>query len=258
MNQPFFLNVLKKHDILCLQETHVSQEEVIPQIEGYDTIPHCRNISGNNRFFGGMLIYIKTCIKNGVKVGRNFDEDALEVTLLKQFFGLRRDTKFLFTYVSPINSPHTKSKTEHILEKIETRFIDDEGGVIMGDLNGKTKKDEDFVRDNHDKHSPINNSSCYTRDSLPLSRQNMDEHIVDEQGKLILALCKNSGLRILNGRTPGDLKGSLTRYPSKLTDNPSTIDYALCSEHLTEDIMSFSVFPFNGLSDHCCISLTIK
>ena len=86
----------------------------------------------------------------------------------------------------------------------------------------------------------------------------MDEHIVDEQGKLILALCKNSGLRILNGRTTGDLKGCLTRYPSKLADNPSTIDYALCSELLTEGVMSFSVLPFNGLSDHCCLSLTIK
>ena len=86
-----------------------------------------------------MLVYIKTCIKNGVKVGCSFDEDALEVTLLKKFFGLRRDTKFLFTYASPLNSPHTRSKTEHILPKIETKFIDDQGSIIMGDLNGKTK-----------------------------------------------------------------------------------------------------------------------
>ena len=128
----------------------------------------------------------------------------------------------------------------------------------MGDLNGRTKTEEDFVRDIHDEHSPINYTSCYTRDSPPLCRQNMDEHTTDEQGKLILALCKSSSLRILNGRTPGDLEGSLTRYPSNLTDNPSTIDYALCSEYLIKDVLSFSVLPFNGLSDHCCISLTVS
>ena len=98
LNQPFIQDVLNKHDILCLQETHLSQDEVIPKIEGYNTIPHCRQISSNNRFFGGILIF-KTCIRNGIKIGKSFDEDALEVTLLKSFFGLREDIKILFTYM---------------------------------------------------------------------------------------------------------------------------------------------------------------
>ena len=54
----------------------------------------------------------------------------------------------------------------------------------MGDLNGRTNTDEDFVRDEHDNHSPINDTSCYTRDSSPLSRKNMDERTIDEQGKI--------------------------------------------------------------------------
>ena len=128
----------------------------------------------------------------------------------------------------------------------------------MGDLNGRTKMDEDFVRDKHDKHSPINDTSFYTRDLFSPSRQNMDKHPIDDQGKLILALCKSSALRILNGRTPGDAKGNFTRYPFNLTDNPSTIDYTLCSENLIKEVMSFFVLPFNGLSDHCCMSLTVK
>ena len=258
LDQPFFLEILKKHDILCLQETHLSQDEIIPQIEGYTTTPHCRKISGNNRYFGGILIFIKTSIKNGVKIGNKFDEDAIEVTLLKNFFGLCKDVKLLFTYGSPINSPYTKTRTANILDKIETQYIDDGGNfLIMGDLNGRTKRGEDFVRDNTDKHSPIN-MPFYTKDSYLLNRQNMDEHTIDEQGKLILGLCKSSALRILNGRTSGDENGKYTRYPSNLTDKPSVIDYALCSEPLFEGVKSFSVLPFTGLSDHCCISLNIK
>ena len=256
--QPFFHEVLKKHDIMCLQETHIPQDETIPKIDGYETIPHCRKISANHRFFGGILVFVKTCIKNGIKVGRNFDDDVLEITLLKNYFGLCKDTKLLFTYASPINSPYTVSKAEHILEKIETRYIDDEGNtIIMGDLNGRTKTDDDFVRDKNDKHSPIN-VSYYTKDEILQCRHNLDAHTIDEQGKIILGLCKNSDLRILNGRTPGDENGSFTRYPSNLAENPSTIDYALCSESLIDIVQSFSVLPFTGLSDHCCISLKIK
>ena len=128
----------------------------------------------------------------------------------------------------------------------------------MGDLNGRTRTDEGFVGYKDDKHSPINNVILYSKDQSQLSRANLDEHVVDEQGKLILALCKNSSMRILNGRTPGDMEGNFTRYPSNLNEKPSTIDYALCSETLIKEVTSFSVLPFCGLSDHCCISLTMK
>ena len=145
LDQPFFLEVLKKHDILCLQETHLSQDEVIPNIYGYDAIPHCRKISGNNRYFRGFLIFVKTCIRNGINIGRNFDVDTLEITFLKNFFGLRKDIKFLFAYASPIDSPYTRTRTHNVLDKIETQYIVDGGNhIIMGDLNGKTKTDEDF------------------------------------------------------------------------------------------------------------------
>ena len=65
LTQPFFLEVLKAHDILCLQETHIPQDETIPNIEGYKSTPHCREISGNYRFFGGILVFIKSSIKMG-------------------------------------------------------------------------------------------------------------------------------------------------------------------------------------------------
>ena len=242
---------------MCLQETHLSQDDIIPEATGYVPIPHCRVKSKNNRYFGGMIIYIKASIRNGTNIRRTFDEDAFEVTLLKNFFGLRNDIKLLFTYASPINSCYTKARATNILDKIETHFID--GGnnfIVIGDLNGRTKLGDDFVRDNSDNYSPIN-VPFYTKDTC-LNRKNLDNHTIDQQGKLILNVCKSSALRILNGRTPGDMSGKFTRYPMNLADNPSVIDYALCSESLLKEITSFLVLPFNGMSDHCCISLKIK
>ena len=203
-----------------------------------------------------MMIFVRTSINNGVKIRKTFDEDALEVILLKKYFGLANDIKLLFTYASPINSCYTKARTMNILDKIETHFID--GGnnfIIMGDLNGRTKIGDDFVTDNLDKHSPIN-VPFYTKDKY-INRNNQDDHTIDSQGKLILKLCKTSSLRILNGRTAGDNTGHFTRYPSNFCDKPSVIDYALCSVPLLGEIISFSVLPFSGLSDHCCISLKI-
>ena len=73
------------------------------------------------------------------------------------------DVKYLFSYASPINSPHTLSKSGNIIEELETKHIDS-NTIIMGDLNGRTKMDEDFIRDKNDKHSPINRTLVYTKD----------------------------------------------------------------------------------------------
>ena len=179
------------------------------------------------------------------------------VTLGKNFFGMENDIEIIFTYASPINSCYTKSRTDTVLDKIQTTMINrNDNGIIMGDLNGRTKVADDFVRDSEDIYSPVNNQ-LYVKDEV-ISRLNMDKTSVDGQGKIILELCKSSSYRILNGRTQGDRLGKFTRYPSNIHENPSLIDYSLCSVGLLKQIHSFSVLPFTGLSDHCCISTCIN
>ena len=63
--------------------------------------------------------------------------------------------------------------------------------------------------------------SCDT----PLDRNDIDIHPVDFQGQRLLDLCKNSQLRILNGRTYGDRIGMLTRLPLATRETPGTVDY---------------------------------
>ena len=60
LREPEFLNTLKAHDILCVQETHCGPNDIPSQhIKNYNSIPHCRVRSGNNRYFGGMILLIK-------------------------------------------------------------------------------------------------------------------------------------------------------------------------------------------------------
>ena len=57
---------LHNFDILCLQEIQCGQQDTQGlSVEGYNLYPFHREISKNNRHFGGSLIFIKETIKRG-------------------------------------------------------------------------------------------------------------------------------------------------------------------------------------------------
>ena len=87
LDDDIFRTTLKKFDVLCLQKTHVSQDETI---NGFCITPHCWDISGNNRYFGGMLIFVRDAIKKGIKIGKKSDKDLLEIILKKFFLACNR------------------------------------------------------------------------------------------------------------------------------------------------------------------------
>ena len=90
MQDETFINTLKKFDILCIQETHISETQELPEIKDFYAIPHCRKISSNNRFFGGFLILVRNTIKNGIKMGEKVDKDFFEITLQKKNWGVKK------------------------------------------------------------------------------------------------------------------------------------------------------------------------
>ena len=67
-------------------------------------------------------------------------------------------------------------------------------------------------------------------------------------------------MRILNGRTPGDRRGNLTRFPLSLRESPSTLDYIASDIPTMKVINTLTVMPHLGLSDHCslCVSINTK
>ena len=79
LEDDLFLKTLKKFDILCLQETHIGPEDVPNVPDDYIPVPHCRSISSNNRYFGGMLLLIRKTIRGFVEVIQDFDQDLIEI-----------------------------------------------------------------------------------------------------------------------------------------------------------------------------------
>ena len=68
-------------------------------------------------------------------------------------------------------------------------------------------------------------------------------------------MCRESRLRILNGRVTGDCLGNFTFYN---TNGQSTIDYCIVSETLLSKVEFFNVLPPNELSDHCIITTSFN
>ena len=92
---------------------------------------------------------------------------------------------------------------------------------------------------------------------LPLARRSKDPRPPNIQGQSVLDLCKTCNMRILNGRTLGDLTGKFTCYEHN-SITPSVIDYALVDDILLSQINHFSVGDFTNYSDHCSLEFSLK
>ena len=72
----------------------------------------------------------------------------------------------------------------------------------------------------------------------------------------IIDLCKSFDLMILNERTDGDYWGNFTH--SNKNKGASTIDLAIASCKIFENIKSFQVLPRLDITDHCKIITQIE
>ena len=98
LESPSFLKILKSHDILCLQETHLGPHELpVDHIPDFKAIPHCRTKSANGRYFGGMLLMVRESVRPGIKILSSDNRDILGITLKHNFFNTSRDRTIWFT-----------------------------------------------------------------------------------------------------------------------------------------------------------------
>ncbi|XP_071123308.1 uncharacterized protein [Mytilus edulis] len=121
--------------------------------------------------------------------------------------------------------------------------------AVIGDLNGRVGQEPDNITgDVIDKQLQDNISFInYVNDDVFLNRHSEDIKPPNNFGQRILQLCKNSGLRICNGR--------FGKESQKITFNNkngcSVIDYMLISQNIMFNVInSFSVGSFNHFSCH--------
>ena len=124
--------------------------------------------------------------------------------------------------------------------------------VVQGDFNAYTNTAPDFVKSD-DNQFPKSSDNNYFIVSF-MSRNNQDKKATNKSGKLLIELCKEAGLRILNGRTIGDLHG---KYTCITYNGCSLVDYTLVLENMLQYIGHFTVHDITPISDHSPIHCSL-
>ena len=252
-----FIKQINSYDITLLCETHLGYNLPV-NIENFKYFPVCRPQSSNFRFYGGLGILIKNNIRQGVKILENTCKDYQWIKLDKHFFNFVNDIYLCLAYIIPSTSSYLHQHDDDILDLIErdiTNKYKNKGDIVLcGDMNARSGTEPDFVQnDIHDEHCPI--FDYYEYDNVQDIRSSHDNKI-DTRGKQLLELCISANMRILNGRTFGDLYGKFTCHKPV---GSSVVDYVIVSENLLPKILSFEVSDFipNFSDCHCKLSFSI-
>ena len=249
-----FLEAICNIDVLSLVETWCGGDN--PQID----VPEfsCITSSTRNkhkkarRFSGGISIYVRNNLKTGVSKLPFSNPDIVWVKLLKSFFNFKKDVFLGIIYFSPEGSTGNNEDLNVLYSKLlsDIEIYSSQGDiVIQGDFNAYTNLNPDYVTYDESEH-PNSDDQFYIYDS-PSPRNNMDNKTSNKSGKLLLNLCKETSLSILNGRTVGDLNG---KYTCTTYNGSSVVDYTLVNNELLQGICSFKVGDLTDLSDHCLLN----
>ena len=253
-NDKHFIDLIKNFDILGIVETHLIASLPSP-LPNYK-IHHFFRVQDKKakRVFGGISILVKKSISNGVTITDSSNSNFIWLKLDKHYFNMFEDLYICFLHIPPENSTYSEKQGDQF-ENFTINFMKfaNKGNVMLcGDFNGRVATLNDFVL--HDSYDISLVDNEYISD-ICRCRSSQDK-VVTSRGRQLLDFCVNSRLRILNGRTLGDLEGKFTFHNSL---GSSVIDYIICNESFLSKVLFIEIHDLvKSLSDHCLLSVYLS
>ena len=222
-----FVNILAENDIIVLFETWCSKSSDI-SLKGYTSYNFYRKFRHRRarRNSGGVAVYCKDELKNGIEIVKNVYDTIIWIKLNKTFFGLQEDIFICGSYIWGDDSPMYNIHNVDLFELLEDdiNYYRNHGKLIIcGDLNCPVGLKPDYIV--CDRNTESIDDEEYIPD-IPLVRASEDK-ISNGQGTKLLDLCKATALRIANGRIGADSKSGSFTYTNV---GSSVIDYLLLNE----------------------------
>ena len=236
-------------DILALTETWLGEGMAAPGISGYVAFnfprPHSYQ-SGSSR--GGIAVYVNREVAGHVSVHQCDCTNSFVVLRVSQSLGMYdKDLYLLVTYIAPrdstVISMHTRALWEE-LEECVAALLPVGQVLVVGDQNARTGTLKDHLLDCEEWMRPAPTSA---------PRRNQDSQ-ANWHGRKMVAMCKRTGMRIVNGRVCGDLEGAMTYVAP--SGGASVIDYVLACPATMLTIHSLRIVPA-AFSDHMAVCLQL-
>ena len=254
--------MFEKFDIITLQESCLSDKCNLA-LNGYQCIRKDRQIIGNRRASGGVLVFYKNNLHRGINVYKSNFAGAIWLKLNKYFFSLNEDLYIACIYIAPYNSSSTENDADSDVFQIlldEIACYNTLGNIMLiGDMNSRTGQMKESLFSNSaaidmfDINQNDKNHDIYEDFYLPTKVSKDDS--VNTNGHKLLELLATCNMYIVNGRTLGDFQGNFTCHHY---NGSSTIDLACVSYQLQNYINHFKVLEPVWYSDHCPIHICIK
>ena len=184
------------------------------------------------------------------------EDDMLWLRLDGKLFSLENDLCVGLSYIMPGRSGRFNSIEHNLFDRLAEYIAvihNHTNGqytiLLSGDFNSRTSVNPDYI-DFGTSGEFLSLPDDYTAGRVrPHVLQ--DSGHTNNNGIALLELCKQTGLRVLNGRCDQD--AGIGKYSFVGSRGCSLVDYVLAPEPIFDFITSFKVHDPNSLSDHCLI-----
>ena len=238
---------IKSCDIFACTETwHTRQSNI--HIANYKQFNEpAQKTKKKGRPSGGVIFYYKKAYDGAFACIRSSLKNTMWIRIKGSYLNEKYDIYACVTYIKT-GTFTSNSNIPIKFEKEIERFSAMGKLLLLGDFNGRTGVLDDFMNESHSNEDVMPLPINYISD-VYLPRNNLDIKVTTN-GRSLINICKTSGLRILNGRFPGDFLGHFTCITPR---GNSVIDYMIASEDLLRRTVSFSVGLHTEFSEHCPI-----
>ena len=215
LTDPEFIKYLSPYDLILICESWTSELSNI-SISGFEHFPSHRPKMNkkSRRNSGGVILYVKEHILQGVSIIKDDIPDMIWAKLDKEHFGFENNILLCLSYIMPSNSSGQAFIGNHFLEQmtLDIAWFDNEYThplfLIAGDLNARVSSELDYIGNDHVKYLPLPDE--YIEDNDAFSIRSTADFTINAQGKSLIEFCQMCSFRILNGRV-----GSDKNFPKK-------------------------------------------
>ena len=206
---------------------------------------------------GGLIILYKTFLSKNIAIEKYIADSVVWLKIENLF---APSMYICFSYIPHENNVYYNVYDTDIFECIsnDISYFSEKGTVIIaGDLNSRVGNLLDYIE--HDSIAEplldvLSHVLTYDGDVI-FPKRVTEDTIVNSFGRKLINLCKNTGMRICNGRVEGNESGCLTFYNHL---GSSVIDYVLVHKDSSNSISHMCVCDFNEWSDHAPIDFTVN